>query len=44
MASDLEISNLRGAIVGPIDLDVREGTCAAVAGPSGASLRDIMSA
>ena len=36
MASDLVISNLRGAIVGPVSLRVSPGACAAIEGPSGA--------
>ena len=34
--SSLVVENLRGAIVGPIDLAVAAGTCAAITGPSGA--------
>ncbi len=36
MASQLVIEKLRGAIVGPLDLTVPVGGCAAIAGPSGA--------
>ena len=32
----LVISNLRGAVVGPVSLTVEAGTCAAITGPSGA--------
>ena len=36
MPASLVIRNLRGAIVGPIDLTVEPGTCAAITGASGA--------
>ena len=32
----LVITNLRGAFIGPLDLTVETGTCAAITGPSGA--------
>ena len=36
MASSLVISNLRGAVVGPLSLTVEAGNCAAITGASGA--------
>ena len=36
LAASLVIRNLRGAVVGPLDLIVEPGTCAAITGPSGA--------
>ncbi len=36
MASSLHIAGLRGAFVGPIDLEVAPGACATISGPSGA--------
>lgn len=36
LAGALVITNLRGAIVGPLSLTVEAGACAAISGPSGA--------